>query len=1141
MKNVETYSFRGLLLTAIILFCSTMQAEITTTHDGYNTTVVSTDTTGVVTVPEVTTTNKHVQSSKSLITIKFDVRRGTRLNFNWTLSCEEWYDFGSITLDGKTIVSKTSGEQSGAYDKMFTAPGTHTLVLTYEKDNMMDSGQDMMKITDFTLDHDAGSGPDGLRPFHSTTITEDGKFANDVVWYRLCIGTNKSYLYANSDGVRSTSTALQDSAYYWTFVRGEGETVRVYNMATGAANPLTITERVNKGAVTLGGEGETDFLYTENNDGFAFYMDGDTVSLYVTSTKMYCYKPTNISTIYRTSASTRLSVVYEGQPNLIPISGITLSSPSELELEEGQTSYVMWDLYPTNTVERDVEYVISNNKVVAADYFESSKGFMSLTAKGGGEATVTIRSKKRPEVKAEVKVKVIAKIRVTSITLDTDTLRMPVGEMHRIVVDVQPKDAYDPTYKWTNTKPMVATIGSDGTVYALSAGTTVLTCKANDDSGKSAKLVVVVSNPEEKTNVEHDQRYIFALHTDSALTAIPRSYIEDYSLDGHSLTLRMLGNTKHILHEVESVGDECPVELPRFQSYKFNNKFNDQLFSDVVAEESQLTADTLTLEVASIGKRLTASFQLADSLAKVWVGNDLQHSKETRLRFDKPITYTIGHENWHALQLVEQGKGYAVSEQPFGTECTVVVDWLTDRSTTDYQVPRIDITVGNGGSWTSNWIGQYGKSTYVDGTITIDGGGVFPSTPETPIQIKGRGNSSWSQSASSKNPYHFKFEEKQKPLGMKSGKHWLLISNKQTGSMTTNAIAHKAAALFGAAFPNHVIPVELWINGSYRGNYNLTERIALANNSVDLDDDSQAAIIELDTYTDEPIIRSQYYNLPTKLKDFGDADTDENSAHQAAANSFSTLTRAVSMGSNFDNLVDVDDLASFLLVNEFIGNCELKHPKSVFLYNENIYDSEQWSLEDPTPWHFGPLWDCDWAFGYQQSNSYFVSAANLDFFRDMGTSDDYMCRDYPRQFWYNLRYGSEAVSRAMYSKLYHFINTGGLQELVEYCDDYYQFASKSFNHNKSNSTSNRDATNYQNQVAQAQQWLTNRASSIFSSYDTFDLSDDEDAYRHPTDDIRLPHRPQGPATPLYDLSGRRVTGKPTPGIYVRDGRKIWIK
>ena len=54
---------------------------------------------------------------------------------------------------------------------------------------------------------------------------------------------------------------------------------------------------------------------------------------------------------------------------------------------------------------------------------------------------------------------------------------------------------------WTSSKPKVAKVDSEGNVTALSAGTTKITCKANDGSGKSASITVKVIIPMSSLNI----------------------------------------------------------------------------------------------------------------------------------------------------------------------------------------------------------------------------------------------------------------------------------------------------------------------------------------------------------------------------------------------------------------------------------------------------------------------------------------------------------------------------------------------------------------------------------------------------------------------------------------------------------------
>ena len=73
----------------------------------------------------------------------------------------------------------------------------------------------------------------------------------------------------------------------------------------------------------------------------------------------------------------------------------------------------------------------------------------------------------------------------------------------------------------------------------------------------------------------------------------------------------------------------------------------------------------------------------------------------------------------------------------------------------------------------------------------------------------------------------------------------MLLANAQKGSMMTGAIGMKAAQLMGCAAANHLVPVELYINGDYRGSYTFTEKIGLHNNSIDLENESRAVLLDM--------------------------------------------------------------------------------------------------------------------------------------------------------------------------------------------------------------------------------------------------------------------------------------------------------
>ena len=844
---------------------------------------------------------------------------------------------------------------------------------------------------------------------------------------------------------------------------------------------------------------------------------------------------------------------------------------------------------------------------------------------------------------------------------------------------------------------------------------------------------------------------VFFELTDSSMMIFPREYIEKWDEDKKYIKLTLAGDTVITIAKshIASQDEEYLLERPQFLTYKFNNKFNDQLYTDAVGEIDNANGK-IKVTVGCIGKRLTPSFQLPEG-AEAYIDGILQHSKETRLRFDSVVHYTVAypkqyiyknvkikdevwsnpetsdeewltnkveltedmlstnapsnngenlvnmldgdHEtffhstwgtgeytklNWfegayygdgesewpyidiqlnkplsrlqfeyttrnyssycplgfilqasndgitwneiqtlnsdkdglplnpdetylspiinlgagysylRLLMTASQKKNYLVFSEfalyeivenpnyqkvepellspaeyqkgfvPYGFDYDVEVDFLTDHPNSEYNVPRVDITFDDGVSWNNNvWIGRYGKEYFEDATIKIDGVGVLPDMEETPIQIRGRGNSSWSNSSGSKNPYRIKFEEKQKPFGLTKGKSWVLLANKQSNSMTTNAIAMKIADMVQSDGCNHIIPVDLYINGHYRGSYNFTEKVGFSNNSIDIADESNATMLELDSYYDEAYkFKDTYYKLPVNVKepDFDETDNGSYITFEEIQDAFNNFTYDMK-GTPEDASFDVQSFARAMLVNDLVRNEECKHPKSWFIYNEDIINDSLW--------HLGPVWDFDWSFGYEGTSTYFIRNAELDLFSNMTSSDV----GYP--FFRKLLRGSEKMKKAYFLLWNEFLTSGKLDELIEYCDDYFKYVEPSFRHNSdgvtweeydwwSQGTTTRtgwgDGTQYATITNNAKNWLTKRANFIYKRLDKYEIpSDDiidpeEEEYGQP-DRVSVAEVMSQPVD-VYTINGILIRKQVPygqfnqglmPGIYIVNGKKYVIR
>ncbi len=264
----------------------------------------------------------------------------------------------------------------------------------------------------------------------------------------------------------------------------------------------------------------------------------------------------------------------------------------------------------------------------------------------------------------------------------------------------------------------------------------------------------------------------------------------------------------------------------------------------------------------------------------------------------------------------------------------------------------------------------YSKEIYLDGTLRFEGRGLADDF-ESPMKIRGRGNSTWGYS---KKPYRIKFEEKTRMLMPKKAKNYVLLANYIDPSMMRNFVAFKFGEIIGMPWINHTYPVDVYFNTIYKGSYMLTEKVGFNNGSVDLskEDEPNSIMFELDSYTnvteeDHPFNSDYFdslngYYLPVRVKD-PDAPTDPDEMAEWEdkwQDDFNNFMAIIDKG-NLDAIFEACDLESlvlYVMVNNIACNQELDHPKSVYLYKT-----------EGGKYQFGPCWDFDWAFGYQPTYS----------------------------------------------------------------------------------------------------------------------------------------------------------------------------
>lgn len=137
------------------------------------------------------------------------------------------------------------------------------------------------------------------------------------------------------------------------------------------------------------------------------------------------------------------------------------------------------------------------------------------------------------------------------------------------------------------------------------------------------------------------------------------------------------------------------------------------------------------------------------------------------------------------------------------------------------------------------------RTRYFEGEFTMSASTKIPACTASSQEItakknfkkmtaKGRGNYSWSFS---KKSFTLKLDEKQNLCGMGSSKKWALVANAYDKSLLRSAVAFNIGSkLTNMAWTPKATPVDLYINGSYRGSYSLVERIAIDPARVAIDE-----------------------------------------------------------------------------------------------------------------------------------------------------------------------------------------------------------------------------------------------------------------------------------------------------------------
>lgn len=252
-----------------------------------------------------------------------------------------------------------------------------------------------------------------------------------------------------------------------------------------------------------------------------------------------------------------------------------------------------------------------------------------------------------------------------------------------------------------------------------------------------------------------------------------------------------------------------------------------------------------------------------------------------------------------------------------------------------------------------------GNSIYI-----MDPAGEYDLAVEDTLEIKGRGNSTWT--LCEKKAYQIKFDEKTSVMGMGAAKKWVLLANAVDDSLMRNQLVYRMASGMDMAFVPSLRYVDLWIDGDYLGNYLLGDKIELGSTRLDLQEDS-GVLFEHDEgfYMEEDHwflskMLNRHFALKEIVEEEDDIITLALEDFQADVDRFvlylmTTPSNQVTM-EDLSAMIDVDSFIKYYLINEYTLN------------HEGFVSSFYWYTDGPEDViHLGPIWDFDTCLGNEGS------------------------------------------------------------------------------------------------------------------------------------------------------------------------------
>ena len=253
---------------------------------------------------------------------------------------------------------------------------------------------------------------------------------------------------------------------------------------------------------------------------------------------------------------------------------------------------------------------------------------------------------------------------------------------------------------------------------------------------------------------------------------------------------------------------------------------------------------------------------------------------------------------------------------------------------------------------------------YIDCTVTVyDPSGVYTDIYDAESTIKIRGNST---SSGAKAPYNIKFSSKVELFGLGKGKKWCLLANMYDKTQFRNKLAYDLAIEAGITYTSSSCFAEVYVNGEYRGMYQIAEPVDVGSTMVDIDIDNHDYLLEVEPFAGYAADFSVVGTTTGIILGLNEPEEPTEDQLKWLKYFISNVELAL-LGGDYEAVkqyVDVESFAQNYAVQELFKNVDY------------VQSSTRYHVKDGKLYE-GPVWDFDLSSG-NCSTSYYPAYNNVN-------------------------------------------------------------------------------------------------------------------------------------------------------------------